>query len=174
MTSICRLLVGAYVIDKTNPAQGRAKLRLAAKKSLANQLKPIIKELEKNGLERSSTEDMGIHVLFGIIKIYQDYFSVLDTIDSFHAGNGSPKDIQKQEIMLDVYMSMWLKNPDKLPPKQSPFKDGVQKHIRTTRITNKKGEIISISEDTCKDFLRDIKKFIKTDLFLALTEVKEG
>jgi len=152
------------MIDKTNPPQGRAKLRLDAKKSLANNLKPLVEVLEKNGLEKSSTEDMGVHVLFGIIKTYQVYFSVLNTIDSFHAGNGSPKDIQKQEIMLNIYMNMWLKNPNKLPPKQSPFKDAVQSHIIKERNTNKKGEFISISEDTCFDFLSAMKRLVTSKL----------
>lgn len=152
------------MIDKTNPPQGRAKLRLDAKKSLANNLKPLVEVLEKNGLERSSTEDMGVHVLFGIIKTYQVYLRVLNTIDSFHAGNGSPKDIQKQEIMLNIYMDMWLKNPDKLPPKQSPFKAAVYSHIIKERNTNEKGEFISISEDTCFDFLSDMKRLVTSKL----------
>lgn len=146
--------------DVKNSIQGRAKLRLAAKKSLANQLKPLVKALKENGLEESSTKDIGVHVLFGIIKTYQDYISVLNTIDSFHAGNGSPKDVQKQEIMLDIYLRLWLENPDRLPPKQTPFKDAIQSHILKTRITNKKGEVISISEEACFDFLRSMKRLI--------------
>jgi|APCry1669189883_1035261.scaffolds.fasta_scaffold31418_2 hypothetical protein len=149
-------------------SKGKAELRQLAIKSLANQLKPLVKTLKEIGIERSSTEDMGVHTLFGIIKTYQDYFKVLNTIDSFDTGNGRSRDTQKRGVMLDVYMSMWLKNPDKLPPKQSPFKDEVQKHIRTTRITNKKGEIISISEDSCYDFLREMKKFASSPLPLIM------
>jgi len=152
-------------------SNGKVKLRLEARKSLVNQLKPLVKTLQKVGLSKSSTEDIGVHVLFGIIKKYQDYFRVIDIIESFHAGSGSPKDIQKQEIMLNVYMDMWLKHPNRLPPKQSPFKDEVQAYIRKERITDKKGgEFISISEDSCFDFLRAMKRFISSSMPYLLKE----
>ncbi len=145
-------------------SKGKAELRKLAIKSLANQLRPLIKALKESGLEESSTEDIGVHILFGIIKTYQDYFRVLSTIDSFDAGNGRPKDIQKRGVMLDVYMKLWTDSTDKLPPKQTPFKEAVQAYLLQQRIKDASGGFISISEDSCYDFLREMKKFTSSAL----------
>jgi hypothetical protein len=144
--------------------KGKTELRKQATKSLMNQLKPLVKALKENGLEKPSTEDMGVHILFRIIKTYQDYFKLLNTIHSFDAGNGRPIDIQKRGIMLDIYMKLWTDSTEKLPPKQTPFKEAVQAHLLQERIKDASGKFISISEDSCYDFLREMKKFSSSAL----------
>jgi hypothetical protein len=155
----------------TSDTKGKAELRQLAIKSLANQLKPLVKTLKEIGLERSSTEDIGVHTLFGIIKTYQDYFKVLNTIDSFNAGNGRPRDLQKREIMLDIYMKLWTDSTEKLPPKQTPFKEAVQAYLLQERTRDVSGNFISISEDSCYDFLREMKKFTLSGLPTIMKKV---
>ncbi len=152
----------------TSTRKGKTELRQLATKSLAKQLKPLVKAIKENGLEKSSTEDIGVHILFGIIKTYQDYFKVLNTIDLFDTGNGRPRDIQKRGIMLDVYMKLWTDSNEKLLPKQTPFKEAVQAHILKERIEDTSGRFISISEDSCHDFLREMKKFATSPLPLIM------
>ena len=152
----------------TSTRKGKTELRQLATKSLAKQLKPLVKAIKENGLDKSSTEDIGVHILFGIIKTYQDYFKVLNTIDLFDTGNGRPRDIQKRGIMLDVYMKLWTDSNEKLPPKQTPFKEAVQAHILKERIKDTSGRFISISEDSCHDFLREMKKFATSPLPLIM------
>lgn len=145
-------------------SKGKAGLRLEAKKSLANQLKPLIKAFKENGLEESSTKDMGVHALIEIIKLYQNYFKVLHTIETFDSGNGRPRDLQKRGIMLDIYIKLWAESPDKLPPKQSVFREAIQNFLLKERVINESGEYISISEDACFDFLREIKAITTSSL----------
>ena len=152
----------------TSTQKGKTELRQLATKSLADQLKPLVKAIKKNGLDKSSTEDIGVHILFGIIKTYQDYFKVLNTIDLFDTGNGRPRDIQKRGIMLDIYVKLWTDSTEKLPPKQTPFKEAVQAHLLQERTKDTSGRFISISEDSCYDFLREMKKFASSSLPLIM------
>jgi len=152
----------------TSTQKGKTELRQLATKSLSNQLKPLVKAIKENGLDKSSTEDMGVHILFGIIKTYQDYFKVLNTIDLFDSGNGRPRDIQKREIMLDIYVQLWTNSTEKLPPKQTRFKEAVQAYLLQERIKDASGRFISISEDSCHDFLREMKKYTLSSLPLIM------
>ena len=154
--------------EAINPFRGKTELRSLAKKSLVNQLKPQVKALKENGLEKSSTEDIGVHILFGIIKTYQDYFKVLNSIDSFDAGNGRSRDLQKRGIMLDIYVKLWADSTKRLPPKQALFKEAVQAHLLRERTTDSFGRFIEISEDSCYDFLREMKKFATSSLQLIM------